>query len=407
MNSLRETVRAIKEKFELLQPLLDERLRRLWAGSEARSLGTGGITLVCQATKLSRTTVRNGMRELEAGIPDEEIERVRRPGAGRPRLERANPELLVRLEELVDPLTRGDPESPLRWTAKSGRKLAAEMAAHGFKVSPQKVHALLKSLGYSLQANRKSREGIDHPERDEQFGYINRQVKSFMRDGQPVISVDTKKKELIGDFKNGGKEWQPKGVPSEVRVHDFIDKELGKVIPYGVYDVGANQGWVNVGTDHDTPEFAVESIRRWWNHMGKKRYPGATRLLITADAGGSNGYRARAWKYHLHRLALDIDLEITVCHFPPGTSKWNKIEHRMFSHITMNWRGRPLVSHEVVVNLIANTTTAQGLKIRAKLDERIYPKGEQISDEDLAAIPLAQARTRGAWNYRISPVECA
>lgn len=399
--NVRSTITEIRAKYEALFPLLDERLRRLWAATEAKALGTGGITIVCKATKLSRTTVRNGIRELEEGIAPEEVERIRRPGGGRKRIEDANPELVITLELLIEPLTRGDPESPLRWTCKSVRKLSSELSEMGFKVSPQKVGALLRGLGYSLQANRKTHEGIDHPDRNAQFEHIYRKVKNFLRRGQPVISVDTKKKELVGDFKNGGQEWCAKGEPTEVRIHDFRDADLGKAIPYGVYDMAANEGWVSVGVDHDTPSFAVESIRRWWLNMGSHLYPNATELLITADAGGSNSYRARLWKLELHRLAGELGITIVVCHFPPGTSKWNKIEHRMFSHISMNWRGQPLVSREVIVNLIAATTTTTGLRIEAELDTNDYPKGVKVSDEELAKVTIKRSRFHGDWNYRI------
>lgn len=382
---------------------MTERLRRAWAGAEARALGTGGITVVCKATKLSRTTVRTGIRELEEGFDLEDVARVRRPGAGRKRIEDENPELVVRLEQLVAPATRGDPESPLRWTSKSLRKLASELMTEGFKLSPQKVGQLLKGLGYRLQANIKTREGTDHPDRDEQFRYINRKAKDFLHRGEPIISVDTKKKALVGDFKNGGREWNPEGAPDEVRVHDFIDRDLGKAVPHGVYELAANEGWVSVGVDHDTPEFAVETIRRWWRRMGRKFYPDATELMITADAGGSNSYRSRAWKLHLQFLALETGLKIVVCHYPPGTSKWNKIEHRMFSYISMNWRGRPLVRHEVIVNLIANMSTEHGLRIKAALDNAEYPKGEKVSDNDFEMIMIERARFHGDWNYALLP----
>lgn len=400
---VRDQVREIKTKFNLLLPLLDERLRRLWAGAEAKALGTGGITIVCAATDLSRTTVRNGIRELDGGIVEEDADRVRRPGAGRPTLEKKDPELLVALELLVNPVTRGDPESPLRWTSKSTRKLAAELTAMGKKVSPQKVCEMLSALGYSLQANRKTIEGSQHPDRDAQFEYINKRVAHFQRRGQPVISVDTKKKELVGDFKNGGREWQLEGEPESVRVHDFIDKDLGKAIPYGVYDVTTNEGWVSVGTDHDTAQFAVETIRRWWMQMGRERYPNATHLLITADGGGSNSSRCRLWKVELQRLATELGLTIEMCHFPPGTSKWNKIEHRMFSFISMNWRGKPLVTHEVIVNLIAGTITETGLRINAALDDGKYAKGLKVTDEQLKAVRLKPAQFHGEWNYAIQP----
>ena len=400
---VRATIREIRTKYELLSPLLSERVRRLWAATEARALGRGGITAVAAATTMSRNTIRSGVRELEKGIDPDDTGRSRQPGAGRKRIEKTNPEILVMLEELVDPLTRGDPESPLRWTAKSARKLASELRTLGHRVSPQKVVELLRGLGYSLQANRKTREGTQHPDRNAQFEYINEQAKDFLRRGQPVISVDTKKKELVGNFKNGGREWQPSKAPEKVRVHDFKDEELGKAIPYGVFDVGANEGWVSVGIDHDTAEFAVESIRRWWRHMGSKVYPEATELLITADAGGSNAYRTRAWKYHLQCFADEAGLKVGVCHYPPGTSKWNRIEHRMWSYITMNWRGKPLTSLEVIVSLIANTTTQTGLRIKAKLDRKSYPLGEKISPEEFDGIRIHPAPFHGDWNYAISP----
>lgn len=407
IKKVHSAIHEIRLKYDALLPLLDERLRRLWAATEARALGTGGITVVCKATKLSRTTVRNGIRELEEGISPDDLARVRRPGAGRPRIEDVNPEILVSLELLIEPATRGDPESPLRWTSKSVRKLASELRAMGYKVGPQKVSEMLRGLGYSLQANRKTREGTNHPDRNAQFEHIYRKVRDFQRRGQPVISVDTKKKELVGDFKNGGQEWRPKGEPEEVRVHDFRDPQLGKAVPYGVYDLAANEGWVSVGIDHDTPAFAVESIRRWWRNMGSQLYPDATELLITADAGGSNSPRARLWKLELHRLASELGITIAVSHFPPGTSKWNRIEHRMFSHISMNWRGKPLVSVEVIVNLIANTTTEAGLRIEANLDDNTYAKGIKVTDEELDEVRIRRSRFHGDWNYRILPTEAA
>lgn len=365
-----ETEAEIAEKFKSLSDLLDERQRRLWAATEARALGYGGVSVVARATGLTRPTVAAGIKELSAAkksAPAKTQRRVRRAGAGRPRATQSNVQLRAALEELVESTTRGDPMSPLRWTCKSVRVLAAELTRQGHPVSHQSVSTLLQEAGYSLQANRKTREGASHPDRNAQFEHIAKRVKQFQRRGQPVISVDTKKKELIGDFKNAGREWHPKGQPPEVRVHDFQDKELGKAIPYGVYDLSANAGWVSVGIDHDTPEFAVESISCWWRRMGRKTYPQATELLITADGGGSNSSRARLWKVALQRMADATGLKISVCHFPPGTSKWNKIEHRMFCHITENWRGRPLVSHEVIVNLIASTTTTKGLQVKAAL----------------------------------------
>jgi hypothetical protein len=343
-------MQTIEAKFTTLQPLLDERARRLWAAVEARAIGRGGIIRVAEATGLSRGTIRAGLRELDTSVPPDQgrppTGRLRRPGGGRKPLVDQDPGLLSDLEALVDPETRGDPMSPLRWTCKSAARLAAGLRSRGHTVSERTVNRLLHDLGYSLQGDRKTIEGKDHPDRDAQFRYINRRVKSFQRQGQPVVSVDTKKKELVGRYRNGGREWQPKGRPEEVKVHDFIDKELGKAIPYGVYDLAADTGWVSVGVDHDTAEFAVETLRRWWQRMGSRVYPRAKKLLITADGGGSNGTRCRLWKVELQRLADEIGLQISVCHFPPGTSKWNKIEHRMFCHITENWRGRPLVSRE-------------------------------------------------------------
>ena len=396
----------IKAKFEYLAPVLDEHSRRLWAAAEAKVLGRGGASSVARATGLSRTTVHQGLKDLQSSPRDkEEIKqsRIRSPGGGRKPITTSDPEILNELEKLVDPLTRGDPESPLRWTCKSTRQLASALRARGHTIGRQKVSELLAVLGYSLQANRKIREGAEHPDRDEQFYHINERVKHFQERFQPVISVDTKKKELVGDFKNGGREWQPLKKPEAVRSHDFMDKTLGKVNPYGVYDQTANVGWVSVGTDNDTAEFAVESIRRWWKKMGESQYPQATELLITADCGGSNGYRVRLWKVALQKFANESGLEISVCHFPPGTSKWNKIEHRMFSHISMNWRGKPLYDHEVIVNLIGSTTTQKGLSIRADLDTNSYPKGVKVSDEQLQNVSIIKADFHGEWNYKIMP----
>jgi transposase len=394
---------AITMKYQHLNPVMDERMRRLWAGSEALAYGPGGLSAVAAATGLSRTTIREGLRELQAGVSQETVVHVRRPGGGRKSLEHHDPELKEALERLVEPVTRGDPESPLRWTAKSTRKLAEELTAAGHPVSPQKVGRLLKEVGYSLQSNQKTLEGTTHPDRNAQFEFINARTEEFQAAGQPVISVDTKKKELVGDFKNGGREWRPQGEPEPVRIHDFVDPELGKIIPYGVYDVTRNQGWVNVGIDHDTPEFAVESIRRWWRCMGRRCYPEATALLITADCGGSNSYRARAWKTELQRFADETNLAISVSHFPPGTSKWNKIEHRLFCHITENWRARPLVDHETVVQLIGNTRTQAGLRVRARLDTHSYSIGIRIPDETLSAVALEREDFHGEWNYTILP----
>lgn len=359
-----------------------------------------------QATGLSPNTIRKGQAELAARAAQPNLRvssRLRLRGAGRKRKEQEDPELVQALEQLVDPVTRGDPESPLRWTCKSTRTLARELMDQGHSVSASTVCRLLNAAGYSLQGNCKTREGISHPDRNTQFKHINAMVRAFQERGQPVISVDTKKKELVGDFKNGGREWQPKGKPEEVRVHDFLDKKLGKAIPYGVYDITGNEGWVSVGIDHDTARFAAEAIRRWWDKMGSPRYPAARELLITSDGGGSNGSRCRLWKVALQDLAVELEIPIQVCHFPPGTSKWNKIEHRMFSHITQNWRGRPLVSHEVIVNLIANTATQQGLTIQAELDTGTYPTGIKVSNEELAGVNLIPAGFHGEWNYTIAP----
>jgi hypothetical protein len=401
-----ETVEQIRSKYSALKSVMDERMRRQWAGAEAEAYGWGGVRAVSTATGLSPNTIRKGMAELKARrlVPKTPVEkRLRREGGGRKRSTEADPGLSAALERLVAPATRGDPESPLRWTAKSTARLAEELTRQGHAVSASTVGRLLKADGYSLQATRKTKEGAQDPDRNEQFEHINATVLAFQRQRQPVISVDTKKKELVGDFANKGREWQPKGEPEEVRVHDFIDKKLGKAIPYGVYDVSENEGWVSVGIDHDTARFAVAAILRWWQRLGSKRYRGARRLLIIADGGGSNGSRSRLWKVALQELAEQLGIEIQVCHLPPGTSKWNKIEHRMFSYITQNWRGRPLVSHEVIIQLIASTTTTTGLKIHAALDKRNYPTGIKVSDEDLAAINLTAGDFRGDWNYSISP----
>ncbi len=401
-----EAIKLIKTKYRALVPLMNERMRRQWAASEATAYGWGGIQAVAQATGMSATTIRKGQVELaeRAAQPKMAIgRRLRRVGAGRKCKTDEDPELGEALEKLVDPVTRGDPESPLRWTCKSTATLASELTREGHKVSDRTVGRLLKLAGYSLQSNRKTREGASHPDRNAQFEFINLMVRAFQDRAQPVISVDAKKKELVGDFKNGGQEWQPKGRPEEVRVYDFIDKDLGKAIPYGVYDLTKNQGWVSVGIDHDTARFATEAIRRWWTKMGNPRYRRARELLITADGGGSNGSRCRLWKVALQDLATDLGLQIRVCHFPPATSKWNKIEHRMFSHITQNWRGRPLISHQVIVNLIANTATRQGLIIQAELDTGIYPIGIKVSDSELARLNLHREDFHGEWNYSIAP----
>jgi hypothetical protein len=399
----------IREKFMALEAVLNERSRRLGAATEAKALGYGGQTLVAKATGMSRNSVHVGLRELEHTANDltRAHKRVRRPGGGRKQLIEHDPLLLAHLDALVEPTSRGDPQSPLRWTCKSTRQLATALQQQGHKVGRQKVAELLADLGYSLQANRKTNEGASHPDRDAQFTYINTQVQAFQARGQPVVSVDTKKKELVGDFKNGGREWQPHGHPERVRVYDFVDEQLGKGIPYGVYDQTANAGWVSVGSDHDTAAFAVETLRRWWSNMGAPMYGGVTELLITADGGGSNGSRNRLWKVALQRLADEIGLRISVCHFPPGTSKWNKIEHRMFSHISLNWRGKPLTSHEVIVNLIAHTTTQTGLTIRAALDTHRYPRGIKVTDQELENVKLRKADFHGEWNYTILPTSLA
>jgi Rhodopirellula transposase DDE domain len=400
-----ETIARIQRKYHLLVPEMDERRRRQWAAAEAREIGWGGISLVARATGLSRPTITAGLRELAQPAPQRAAAatRVRRPGGGRKPLVETDPGLLAALEALVEPVTRGDPESPLRWTCKSTRRLAGELTRQGHRVGPRTVAALLHEAGYSLQANRKTREGLAHPDRDAQFEYINAGVvRSLIRD-QPAISVDTKEKELVGDFKNGGREWRPRGEPEEVRVHDFLDKTLGKAIPYGVYDMINDQGWVSVGIDHDTAQFATNSIRLWWHEMGQDRFPEATELLITADGGGSNGPRTRLWKVSLQALADELGLTLHVCHFPPGTSKWNKIEHRLFSFITQNWRGKPLVSHQAIVSLIASTTTSTGLRVKAALDTNHYDTAIKVSDQELAKLRLQRHEFHGDWNYTISP----
>jgi len=385
-----------------LFPHLTERQRRLAAAADARAIGYGGISQVSRATGISRLTIARGLAELDCD--DLPPERSRRPGGGAKKLQDLDPSVLDDLQALVDPGTRGDPMSPLRWTCKSTRKLAEALEVKGHSIGRNTVARLLHELGYSLQANSKMlEEGSDHPDRDEQFAYISRQASRRMRRGLPVISVDAKKKELIGRYKNKGRELQPKGIPEQVKVHDFIDKKKGgKAIPYGVYDVSKNLGLVNVGTDHDTAAFAVESIRRWWNAMGRPLYPNADSLLICADSGGSNGYRTRLWKTELQRFADDCGLEVTVCHLPPGTSKWNKIEHRLFSYISMNWRGKPLVTHEVAVNLIAATTTAKGLKVTAELDSNHYPTKVEVSKEAMRQVNLQPHNFHGEWNYTVA-----
>jgi transposase len=404
---LNPVTQIIATKFAILRPLLDEHARRLWAAVEARALGRGGISRVAEATGLSHPTIRAGLQELADPMLATRLqaaqEPVRRPGGGRKPLDVREPHLVQALEALVDPVTRGDPMSLLRWTCKSAAKLAAALQAQGHRVSERSVNRLLHDLGYSLQSNRKTLEGRDHPDRDAQFQYINRKAKAFQRQGQPVVSVDTKKKELVGQFRHGGREWHPAGQPERVQVHDFPDAALGKVIPYGVYDETTNSGWVSVGVDHDTAAFAVETVRRWWQRMGQQVYPRAKRVLITADGGGANGRRCRLWKVELQRLADETGLRISVCHFPPGTSKWNKIEHRMFCHITENWRGRPLVSREVVVNLIGHTTTTTGLTIQAELDENSYPTGREVTAQQMESLAIKRDKFHGEWNYRFLP----
>ena len=400
-------LRAIESKYQSLSVLMDERLRRQWAAAQSRAYGWGGVRAVSSAIGMSPNTIRKALQEL--AVRDENPDApvgsgLRRKGAGRKKRTHADPQLLHALEKLVEPTTRGDPESALRWTCKSTTLLAQELTRQRHPVSPRTVARLLNESGYSLQGNRKTLEGDSHPDRNAQFEYINACVKRLQRRGQPVISVDTKKKELVGAFKNGGREWQPRGEPEEVKVHDFLDPDLGKAIPYGVYDLSENQGWVSVGIDHDTARFAAQALGRWWKKMGTKRYAQARELLICADGGGSNGSRCRLWKVALQELATKLDRPIHVCHFPPGTSKWNKIEHRMFSHITRNWRGRPLVSHEVIVQLIANTTTQAGLKIRAELDTGHYPTGISVTDAELAALNLKRANFHGEWNYTLLPL---
>ena len=397
---------SIRHRFTLLRGVLDERSRRLVVAAESAAMGPGGISAVSRATGVSRQVIRQGTAELNGPRARQPEGRIRRPGGGRKKTVTQDRTLKRDLEQLVEPLTRGDPESPLRWTCKSVRKLATELQRMGHQASHHRMVAeLLHDLGYSLQANRKTQEGASHPDRNAQFEYLNRKVKRRLVLKEPVISVDTKKRELVGNFKNGGRELRPKGDPETVRVHDFLIPELGRATPYGIYDIARNTGWVNVGVDHDTAVFAVESIRRWWRSMGQPAYPKATRLLITADSGGSNGSRVRLWKVELQKLADETGLRISVCHLPPGTSKWNKIEHRLFSFISQNWRGKPLVNHEVIVNLIAATTTETGLKVHSELDTQSYPPGIKVSDKEVAAIALRPDKFHGDWNYSILPRE--
>lgn len=398
----------LKKRFELLAPFMDERMRRLHLAAEAKSIGYGGITEVSEVTGVSRTTITLGCEELMNPVGTQNLARIRKEGGGRKSIVEKRPEIEKELELLIEPYTRGDPESPLKWTSKSTRKLAEALEEKGFKVSHVTVAEILASMGYSLQANKKALEGSsNHPDRNAQFEYINEKAKAFQNDKQPVISVDTKKKELVGNFKNNGKEYRPKGNPEEVFVHDFEIKELGKANPYGIYDISENVGWVNVGIDNDTSQFAVESIRRWFMTMGKEVYPEAKNLFITADGGGSNGYRVRLWKIELQKLADETGITITVAHFPPGTSKWNKIEHRLFSYITQNWRGKPLVSIEVIVNLIASTTTKNGLRVECSVDKGKYPKGLKITDEEMGSLNIIRSDFHGEWNYTIYPKQYA
>lgn len=399
-------IESIRIRFNKLAWTLDERMRRLFAAAEASALGRGGITKVAQATGVSRRAIHVGLQELsdlKEPVENPPKRRIRKEGAGRKSVIQTDVGLMSALEKLVEPMTRGDPESPLRWTCKSLRTLAGELAANGHPVSYPVVGDLLRELGYSLQANRKVLEGTDHPDRNAQFEFISEQTTQQLMAGNPVISVDTKKKEFVGAYKNNGTTWCPAGKPEQVKVHDFVDKELGRANPYGVYDMGSNTGWVSVGTDHDTASFAVETIRRWWGTMGRQCYPAASELMITADGGGSNGSRVRLWKMELQRLADEIRIPIHVSHLPPGTSKWNKIEHRLFSYISMNWRGQPLVSHEVIINLIAGTTTRKGLKVHAELDDSLYPAGIKVSDDEFKQIHLTRNTFHGEWNYRIDP----
>jgi len=401
-----DVVQWVRDKYQSFHATLNERSRRLWAAAEARSLGWGGIATVMAATGMSSATINKGLGELEAadrGRVSLPPERIRQPGGGRKRAVAQQPELVQTLKSLVEPTARGDPESVLRWTCKSTYKLAAELRRRGFQVGPRTVAKELKNQGFSLQSNRKTREGAAHPDRNAQFAYINDQVMRFQRRGQPAISVDTKKKELVGDFKNAGREWHRRGRPPEVGVHDFPDPKIKKAIPYGVYDLTRNEGWGSVGMDHDTARFATSTIKRWWRKMGRKRYPTAKELLITADCGGSNSSRTRLWKVALQDLADDLGLRLTICHFPPGTSKWNKIEHRLFSFITQNWRGRPLRSYAVMVQLIGNTKTQTGLCVHAELDKHTYATKEKVTPAQLASIHMRPATFHGDWNYMVFP----
>jgi Rhodopirellula transposase DDE domain len=396
-------VRVARQRYREMAPVLNEQSRRRFVALEARTLGRGGVSLMARISGLARSTIYHGLLDIRRHV-SAVSGHIRRPGGGRKRKAIADPSLVGDLRRLVEPATRGDPMQPLLWTTRSLRSLVKELAKRGHKVCPTVVGDLLRGLGYSLQANSKTREGAQHIDRDAQFHYINTQAKTFLAAREPVISVDTKKKELVGNFKNNGRDWRRQGRPELVNIHDFIDRKLGRAVPYGVYDISNNVGWVSVGTDHDTASFAVNAIRRWWRGMGKKRHPRATRLMISADGGGSNGYRVRLWKVELQKLADELKLPITVCHLPPGTSKWNKIEHRLFSFITINWRGKPLRSYRTIVQLIAATTTDTGLTVRAALDDNKYPKGVKVSAAELAAVNLAAHAFHGDWNYTISPI---
>lgn len=397
-----EYEQLISKRYDLLKSSLDERSKRLYLAAEAISLGWGGVSTVSRSTGASPNTIVKGCNELESEKTLHDG-KIRASGGGRKKCIDKDPTLLSDLESLIEPSTLGDPESPLRWTSKSLRKIAAELQNMGHKISHSRVADILHMLGYSLQANKKTIEGSEHPDRDKQFEHINEKCREFQEKGQPVISVDAKKKEMVGNFKNGGKELCPEKDPIKVNVYDFVDKELGKVNPYGVYDITNNEGWVNVGIDHDTASFAVESIRKWWHMMGCISHPDATKILITADGGGSNGHRVRLWKTELQKLADETGLEISVCHFPPGTSKWNKIEHRLFSYISINWRGKPLTSYEVIVNLIARTTTKKGLKVKCMLDENEYPKGIKITKGEVEELEIVRDKFHGEWNYTFNP----
>jgi transposase len=403
MRAAPKQIDTIKAKYDRLQLVLNERSLRIWCATEAHAIGYGGVTAVHRATRVSRITITNGLKELRQDT-SLDSSRIRKPGGGRKKLTDTREGLLESLDKLIEPATRGDPENPLRWSSKSTTKLAEELTKEGYNISQKSVYNLLKDQNYSLKSNKKTKEGKeDHPDRDAQFQHINKKTKEFQKNKNPVLSVDTKKKENIGNFKNQGREWMPRGEWEEVNTHDFPDKTLGKAAPYGIYDMTRNEGWVNVGISHDTAEFAVNSIRTWWNNMGKELYKNCTEIMVTADCGGSNSYKTKLWKFELQKFADEIGKSITICHFPPGTSKWNKIEHRMFSHISQNWRGKPLVSLETIVELIGNTTTTTGLKIQTSVDKNHYEKGRKISDEDFESINIRRSKFQGNWNYTIRP----